>query len=326
MQYYCAPLEGVTGYVYRRAHCRYFSGVDRYFMPFFSPAQEHVFPRRERQEFLSELGEGLRAVPQLLTRRAEDFVWAAGELSAMGYDEVNLNLGCPSGTVCAKGKGSGFLAFPDELDRFLDDIFSKVRVPVSVKTRLGIRDAEEFAPLLEIYARYPIAELTIHPRVQKDFYKNRVRLDVFASAVESLACPVCYNGDLVTPGDCAEAARRFPQVGALMLGRGLVADPALIRKAKGGKCAGREELRAFHDELYESYAASFGSRRNATLRMKEMWSYLIRLFDGGERHAKALKKSRDTAEYEAAAAAIFRDLPLLDSAAGLRDYALFENM
>ena len=81
----------------------------------------------------------------------------------MGYTEVNLNLGCPSGTVTAKGKGSGFLAHPNELAAFFDEVFSKNPLPVSVKTRLGYEMPEEFAALLDLYNRYPIACLTVHP-------------------------------------------------------------------------------------------------------------------------------------------------------------------
>lgn len=310
MQYNFAPMEGITGAVYRRAHVRHFPGTDRYFMPFLSPSQNHVFTRRELRDILPQYNEGVPAVPQLLTRRAEDFLWAAGELAAMGYREVSLNLGCPSGTVAAKGKGAGFLAFPQELDRFLDEIFSRAPLAVSVKTRLGVHSPEEFPALLEIYNRYPIACLTIHPRVQRDFYKNSVRLDAFAQALRESRNPVCYNGDLVTAADCAALREKFPGVQALMLGRGLAANPALVRQAKGGPGASREELIAFHEALFEGFSAAFGSRRNAMPRMKEIWFYHICLFDGGERYARQLRKAADPRTYALCVSALFRDLPL----------------
>ena len=166
MQYYFAPLEGVTGSEFRRAHHRWFPGVDAYYMPFLSPTQDHVFTQRELRNVLPEYNQGFRAVPQLLTKNADDFLWCAGELAAMGYDEVNLNLGCPSGTVVAKGKGSGLLGAPEALDRMLDRIFSGSPVAVSLKTRLGLEDPEEFARLLEIFGRYPDSLLIVHPRVE----------------------------------------------------------------------------------------------------------------------------------------------------------------
>lgn len=317
MRVYFAPMEGITGYLYRQAHHRCFGGVDRYYMPFLSPGQGHRFTRRDLQDVLPEHNQGLRAVPQLLTKRSEDFLWCAGALADMGYGEVNLNLGCPSGTVAAKGKGSGFLAFPEALDRFLEEIFAAAPVKISVKTRLGVRDPDEFGPILEIYNKYPIAELTIHPRVQKDFYKNHVRLDHFAAALAACRCPVCYNGDLAAVSDCAACSARFPAAQALMLGRGLIADPALARKLRGGPGASREELRAFHDGLYRSYAAAFGSERNAMLRMKEVWFYLIHLFQDGERLSKRIKKAADPRDFEGAAAEIFQSLPLRADAQAL---------
>ncbi len=312
MRYYFAPMEGLTGYLFRQTHAEYFGGVDCYFMPFYSPSQEHAFTRRAFQDLLPEHNAGLDAVPQLLTRRASDFLWAAERLESMGYREVNLNLGCPSGTVTAKGKGAGFLARPEELARFLDEIFSRCPIPISVKTRLGVTDPAEFPPLLELYNRYPIRELTIHPRVRADFYRGSARLKDFAAALPKSKNPVCYNGDLTTKARFRALTGRFPSVKAVMLGRGLVGNPALARQLRGGSGADRDTLRCYHDALYERYAAAFSSRRNASLRMKELWFYLIHLFADGERCLKQLRKAADAPEFERAAAAIFHDLPLLE--------------
>lgn len=311
MKYYYAPMEGVTSYLFRNAHHRYFPGVDRYYMPFLSPSQDHLFTKRELREILPEHNEGVDAVPQLLTKRGEDFIWAARELAAMGYREVNLNLGCPSGTVVAKGKGAGLLGDLEALERFLDEIFSAgLEIAISVKTRLGLTDTEEFPPILELYNRYPIAELTIHPRVRQDMYKNRARVECFAQALPESRAPVCYNGDLVTAEQCRDLERRFPQVGAMMLGRGLIADPALCAKAAGGRGADKERLGAFLEEVYQGYARDFDSARNAMLRMKEIWFYLIHLFADSAGYAKKLKKTTDHRVYEQLVRDIFRDLEL----------------
>ena len=196
MRRYMAPMEGITTWLFRGEHHRMFGGADRYYMPFFSPTAEHLITARERRDLDPAHNEGVVAVPQIMTRRAEDFLWAAGELAALGYREVNLNLGCPSGTVAAKGKGAGFLAHPEELDAFFDRVFSGASpVRISVKTRLGVREPEEFGRLLEVYNRYPIAELIVHARVQRDFYRLPVRTEAFASALEGSRIPVCCNGD-----------------------------------------------------------------------------------------------------------------------------------
>ena len=314
MRYYFAPMEGVTGAVYRNAHHHYFSGIDKYYMPFISPTQHHVNTPRELRDILPEHNGDTPAVPQLLTKCADDFLWAARELAEMGYDEVNLNLGCPSGTVVSKGKGAGFLAHPEDLRRFLDDVFANTPISISIKTRLGIQDPDEFWPILELYNRYPIKELTIHPRVQKDIYKNNVRMDHFVQAMKLTKIPLCYNGDLVSTTDCAGLLSRYPGIHTVMLGRGMIADPALARKIQGGDPATRAELQAFHDTVYEGFAEMMKSRRNAMIRMKEIWYFHIHLFEDMDKHIKRLRKAAAPDEFEAAASAIFRDLPLRDSA------------
>ena len=310
---YFAPLEGVTGSEFRRAHHQFFPGVDAYYMPFLSPTQDHVFTQRERRNVLPEYNQGFRAVPQLLTKNAADFLWCAGELSAMGYGEVNLNLGCPSGTVVAKGKGAGMLAKPEELERFLDEVFARAPagLHISLKTRLGLEDPEEFPRLLELFSRYPVSLLLLHPRVRADFYKKPVRTEWFAYAAERYKGPLCFNGGLTAPEDCALLSQTFPQVDRVMIGQGLLADPALVRRAKGGPPASKEELRCFHDQLYRTYLEIFASQRNTVFHMKELWSYLVQRFAGGEKPLKKIRKAADSPSYEAAVEQMFA-LPLKD--------------
>ena len=198
MRLYLAPLEGITGWIFRSAVHECFGGFDKYFVPFIRPNQMGHFSAREKKDILPEHNEGMYTVPQILTNRPEDFIRTAHKLREYGYEEINLNLGCPSKTVVTKGRGAGFLADPDRLDAFLDEVFEKCAVRISVKTRLGMDEPEEFCYLLEIYNKYPMEELIIHPRVQKDFYKNTPDLKVFAEALAKSRNPVCYNGDIFT--------------------------------------------------------------------------------------------------------------------------------
>ena len=315
-RYDFAPLDGITKVVFRRVWAAHFGGADRYFIPFFSPTDQHILTDRDRREIDPANNGGLPLVPQVMTCRSKDFLWAAEVVADMGYTEVNLNLGCPSGTVTAKGKGAGFLAKPEELDRFFDQVFSKVRMPVSVKTRLGIQEPEEFARLLEIYNRYPIACLTIHARVQKEKYRGPVHLDAFAQALAESRNPVCYNGDLRTAAEVEALSQRFPSVEAVMIGRGAVADPALLRKLRGGPAATKEELQAFTQDLYRAYQAFYGQVGTAAQRMREVWFYLIHLFENADRLNKKLRRFKNPGEYEAIEAAIFRDLKLRDHSEG----------
>lgn len=311
-----APLDGITKVVFRRVWHQFFGGADRYFIPFFSPTGQHILTDRERRELDPANNGDMPLVPQVMTRVADDFLWAAEQVADMGYTEVNLNLGCPSGTVTAKGKGAGFLARPEELDHFFDQVFARVAMPVSVKTRLGIADPEEFGRLLEIYNRYPIACLTIHARVQKEKYRGAVHLDAFAQALAESKNPVCYNGDLQTVAEAAALEARFPTVDAVMIGRGAVADPALIRKLKGGPAATKEELQAFMQTLYREYQVYYGQVGTAAQRMREVWFYLIHLFEDAERLNKKLRRFRNPGEYEAIETMIFQELALRDHAEG----------
>ncbi len=308
MRYYFAPMEGITDSIYRRLHHKYFGGVDRYYMPFLSPTIHRQLTHKEDRELPFADTEDFTAVPQILTKVADDFLWAAQVCADRGYEEVNLNVGCPSGTVVSKGKGSGMLRDAAALDAFLAEVFSKSPLPISVKTRLGLENKDEFSAILAIYNRYPIQELTIHPRTRKQFYNGELHMDIFAYAMENSANPLCFNGELRTNSQISEFSCRFPTIEAVMIGRGLIADPGML--TPGGTT--RESLKAFTDELTETYISAFGGARNAMFRMKENWSFLRHRFDGSERLWKQLRKTTDLTEYKAITAEIFHTLPLAE--------------
>ena len=285
MRYYYAPLEGITDATFRRLHHKYFPGVDKYFMPFISPTIHRCLTNREARELPRADSESFSAVPQLLGKNVEDLLCAIEVCADQGYDEVNLNLGCPSGTVVSKGKGSGMLSDIYALDEFLEGIYARAVLPVSLKTRIGVNDSENWEKILEIYRDYPVKELTVHPRIRKAFYKGDCDLEAFAKAVEDSPFPVCYNGNVNSLDDAKTIAARFPSVESIMIGRGLVADPGMLR---GG--TDRETLKAFLNELSDTYCTVFGSKRNAIYRMKDNWHYLIALFEGSDKLWKELRK------------------------------------
>lgn len=308
MRYYFAPLEGLTDGIYRRLHHVFFGGVDRYYTPFLSPTIHRGLTAREKRELPRADTLGFCVVPQLLTKNADDFLWLASVCRDLSYEEVNLNAGCPSGTVTAKGKGSGLLRDTDALDAFLDSIFSKAPLPISVKTRIGYNSPEEFADILAIYNQYPIKELTIHPRVRKDFYNRPVDMDCFRYAVQNSKAPVCYNGSLRTREEVEAFSNGYPQIDAVMLGRGLIANPGLLTSS--GTTI--QVLEQFHDALLEEYICAFGSSRNAMFRMKENWRYWLCLFADSHKLGKRLRKATDEAEYKAITREIFHTLSLTD--------------
>ena len=313
MRTYFAPLEGITDATFRRLHHEYFPGcVDRYYTPFFSPTVHRALTPREARELPPAASMDAVVIPQLLTKVPDDFIWMTEQCRELGYEEVNLNLGCPSGTVTAKGKGSGMLREPDTLAAFLDAIFAGSALPISVKTRIGFDAPEEFYRLLDVYNQYPIKELTIHPRVRAAFYKGEVHTDMFAYAAQNSKNPLCYNGDLVSKKQIDALAKQYPQVEAVMLGRGLVADPGML--LPGG--TDRRALEGFLNALLEEYLSVFGGSRNAMFRLKEHWGMLIHKFENSEKLAKRLRKTTDLGEFRSVTAEILHTLPMKESLTG----------
>ena len=330
MKFYVAPLEGVTGYIYRNALEKYFPGADRYFTPFIVPDQKHPLRKKELRDILPEHNHVKDLVPQILTNDADRFHEVAQALQSYGYQEVNLNLGCPSGTVTARKKGAGFLAYPEELDRFLDRIFSENEVRISLKTRIGMKDPEEGFRLLEIYNQYPLSELIIHSRTREEFYKGEPHLDLYAQLAAISHAPVCYNGNLLTARDYEVFHAAYPQTERVMLGRGVIADPGLIGRLKnidenlnkqqnGTELpsgvvrdleAEKKLLREFHAEIFAQYREIFGEDRNAVFHMKELWSYMLQNFEHSEKTGKKIRKASKVSEYLCEVDRLFRECDL----------------
>ena len=304
MRYYFAPMEGLTDSIYRRLHHKYFPGVDRYYMPFLSPTIHRTLTHKEDRELPMADSVNFAAVPQILTKVSEDFLWAARVCADRGYDEVNLNIGCPSGTVVSKGKGSGMLRDLGALDQFLEEIVSGSPLPISVKTRLGMENPDEFPAILEVLNRYPIKELTVHPRVRRQFYDGAVSLEMFDYAAANSRNSLCYNGDILSLAQAEAIGQRYPEVNAVMIGRGLIADPGMLR---GG--ADKGSLEDFLTELLAVYEVEFGGSRNAMFRMKENWGFLHSRFEGSDKLWKALRKTTDVTEFKSLSAQILHTCP-----------------
>lgn len=313
MKIYMAPLEGVTGFVFRNAYEEFYGKgrVDKYFIPFISPNKSKGYTTREQNDIRPEHNVGINTVPQIMANDPGLFLEAAAMLNDMGYKEINLNLGCPSGMVVSKFRGAGFLARPLELDSFLDKVLSSPVMKdmnMSVKTRTGLNSHEEFRLLLEIYNDYPLSEIIIHPRVRTDYYKNTPDMEIFKWAVEESRNPVCYNGDIFTIEDYVRFTEMCPEVDRIMLGRGFVGNPGIIGQIGHGETPqGSEEdgvksadtLKRFTDRLLNDYIRVMDNEVNAMHKMKEVWIYINQFNPGNEKAFKKIKKSHRLSEYEA---------------------------
>jgi tRNA-dihydrouridine synthase len=245
---------------------------------------------------------------------------AAHQLAELGYNEINLNLGCPSGTVTAKYKGAGFLQLPDELDAFFDEVYSCLarelpHVSLSVKTRVGYEREEEAATLLAVYNRYPISELIVHPRLRMDFYRGKPRMAAFDLFASESRTPVCYNGDIFTVQDYRDFCARYPNISRVMIGRGAIATPALLAECKGTAFPDKKStLRGMHDAILAANLQVMGEGRNLICRMADIWNYQIYQFTTDLRAAREMHRATTLAEYRAAVVALFRAYPVREDA------------
>ncbi|MCR5686415.1 MAG: tRNA-dihydrouridine synthase family protein [Lachnospiraceae bacterium] len=315
---YLAPMEEVTGYVFRNVINRHFGHIDRFYTPFISP-DNRITKTRSAGELLNANNEGMDVVPQILTNDSEKFNEAAGLIADMGYKEININLGCPSNTVCSKFRGSGILRVPESLDRFLDGVFNGEdsifrRYPdfrISAKMRVGYRDTDEFSDVASVMNRYPFSEMIVHPRLKSDMYSGKPRMDMFDRACKELTAPISYNGDITGPeGYEAIAGKYESRITGVMIGRGAVADPGIFRQIRTGERMTADELYDFLNDLYESYRQHL-SAENAVSKLKEVWSYTVSLIEDEKERARVFKtiiKSRGEAEYKDAMLAAKRKI------------------
>ena len=314
MKYYLAPMEGITGYIYRNAYEKFFHNIDKYFTPFIVPNTSKSLKTKELRDILPENNNKMNIVPQILTNDSEGFIVTCKKLKELGYEEVNLNLGCPAGTVVSKNRGSGFLAKRDELDRFLDEIFKINDLRISVKTRIGKDSPEEFYELIKIYNKYEMEELIIHPRTREDFYGNTPNLEVFKDALELSKNTICYNGDIFTTDSYNKIIQKFPNLNKVMIGRGLLANPGLINEIENKNTIDKKVLRDFHDEVLNNYLELYKDEKNTMFKMKELWGYMIYIFSDNKKYAKKIKKSQKINDYKAAVSSLFLEQEIIKGA------------
>lgn len=289
MKIYFAPMEGLTDGILRRTHNRIFGGVDVYCLPFHRLTQTLSLLTREERDISPEENEGLDVLPQALTRDPGQLSAWMYYVSECGYSRADLNIGCPSPTVTKRGRGSGMLRDPGFLRCFFDQVFSNtLPVSLSVKTRIGYERAEEWPEILEVLADYPFAHVTIHARTMREQYTGKTHPEAFELAVRKIFHPV-YNGDLRSPEDVERLAERCPETEAVMIGRGLLADPALARRIRGGAEADREELRAWYTALYEGWENRFG----ATIALGRIKKLMEWPGEGDIRKKRLLRRAGD---------------------------------
>lgn len=296
MKLYFAPLEGITTYIYRRTHAEMFDGCDEYYAPFISPTENERISIKNLKDIMPE-NNLVQPKVQALVNNADALLGFMDKIKELGYDEVNLNFGCPSSTVVKKRKGAGFLRDTDELDSFLYEVFEKCKMPVSVKTRTGYFSGDEMDTLIDIYNKYPISLLIVHPRTRMDFYNGEPDMAVFEKTYTMSKNKLCYNGNIFNVSDFKYIAERFEKLDSVMLGRGAVANPALFREIKGGKKLTTAELIEFSERLIDNYYAVLKSDTFTLYKLKEIWMYVMMNFPDEKKIFKGIKKANKLSDF-----------------------------
>ena len=286
-----APLEGITTYTYRNTHAEIFGGCDVYYAPFITPSDNEKLSIKSLRDIIPEHNKVEKLIPQVMTNRSESFLKFEEKIGALGYNEVNINLGCPSGTVVKKNRGAGFLRDPEGIDLFLDEVFVNSELKISIKTRTGFSAHDEFGRLLEVYNKFDMESLIVHPRTRTEFYNGDPNMSVFDDAYGKSRNKLCYNANVFSVEAYKEIVRKYPDISGVMIGRGAIANPAIFREIKGGKPLAVEELVEFTNLLAERYLKVLGSEVYTLHKLKEIWMYTMWSFPEEKKILKAIKKS-----------------------------------
>ncbi len=280
MKYYLAPLEGITKLIYRNCFYKHFSNIDKMYIPFIEPTSARVLTVKEKKEMLPEKNmETFKIlVPQIISKNAEDSIFLIQKAKELGYQEINLNFGCPSPTVTTKNKGSGILKDLDLMEKYLQDIFSnRSGIKISAKIRIGFYEESEFLKILDVLNKFDIHELIIHPRTGIEKYSGIPRLHLMDNLDKVTNIPIIYNGDIKSLKDIEYICHRFPYLKGIMLGRGLIARPFLFSNLKEEEI--RTKLKEFYLDVVNQSVSEIGWG-NAKFFAKEVWfifqqSYII---------------------------------------------------
>ena len=301
------PFQGITDAPFRNVFKKHFGGIDKFYTPFFTGIQKDHAKNMQVEEIDPTCNDVETLMPQILSTDAEEILRFATQCKALGYREINLNMGCPFPRVANKKRGSGLLPYPEKIDAMLDRVSEQIEIGFSVKCRLGYVDPDEIYPVIEVFNKYPLSELIIHPRIGKQLYKGEADVQRFAELIPLIKAPLVYNGDIVSVESFEKIREEVQPVNEFMLGRGLLANPFLAEEIKGKKDQTIERLHAYVVDLYEDRLRHAGGSPKVLGRMKELWSYLMYSFDEPQDIWRKIKKINTLKEYENAIETVFQE-------------------
>lgn len=302
-----APLQGYTEAIYRNAHAACFGGVDTYYTPFIR-LEKGNFRHKDVRDLGAEKNRAPHLVPQLIASTKEKAEIILALFIEKGYKEADINLGCPFPLLAKRHNGSGMLPYPEEVKSLLELVPQYPQISFSVKMRLGWEDLQECGKVVDLLNDIPLRQVTMHPRLGKQQYKGEVDLEGFTAFFDACKHPVVYNGDITRLEDIQRITERFPKLAGIMIGRGLLARPALALEYKENRVLSNEEymskLKTLHLTVMNEYTEQLqGGDMQLVTKMKDFWEYLMPEAD--RKFAKAIRKSTSLNKYQQAVSSFF---------------------
>lgn len=273
-----APMQGLTGLPFRKAFHRTFGDVFDYAVsPFISLTHGNLtLADKKIHDVLPENNIGsMPVVPQVLGSEKQEFVDLANRLHEIGYHEVNWNLGCPMPRVVRKVRGSGLLPYPERVGEVLEALTTKTEVGISVKMRLGYNSENEIFDMIPVLNRFPLVNVTIHPRIGTELYSGELHLNSLRKVLPLLKHKVIFNGDINTLADFRKTKEQFPEIQDFMIGRGTVADPLLpIKIRRNDDTCDNTLIVSLIQNLCEEIGKLRIPERSKSNKLKEYWGMM----------------------------------------------------
>lgn len=276
MEIHFAPLQGYTDFEYRRIHSRHCGGVDTYYTPFIRWEKGGI-REKDIRDILPENNEGLHLVPQIICADTDEFNRLADTIQEHGYEEMDLNMGCPAPMQTKLMRGSGILPYPTRVSALLREMERRPEVRFSAKMRLGLEEKEEWRELSGMLNSSCLKHLTVHPRIGKQMYKGEVDMDAFNEVYSSIHIPIIYNGDVTSMEQVSYLLERYPGLHGIMMGRGLLARPTLAQECLMGKEMPHEQrmsiLMQMHEDMLGYCTRKYKVDSQILLHIHAFWEY-----------------------------------------------------
>lgn len=305
MEIHFAPLQGYTDSIFRKLHAEIFGGVDKYYTPFIR-VERGDFRKKDIRELPDETE--LCTIPQIIaSTKPEDIEKMVAMLEEKGYKEVNINMGCPFPMIAKHGMGSGLLADKEAVKAMIKVLEAHPSMQFSLKTRLGYDDENQIFEMTDIINNFPFTEVTMHPRIAKDQYSGDINHPKFAEFAKVCKHPLIYNGDVTTLDDINKISTVYPTLKGIMIGRGLLMNPALASEYKNGVIMSdkekKDKSKQLIKKLFTQCEELMNGEEQSVAHVKTYFEYLLP--DIEKRNRKKVLKANKAEKLRGAIAEFF---------------------